>query len=219
VNSTHGVNLEGIEAIIFDMDGTLVDSEIYTIRAIEELTREAGLSGSRVQPDDVYGVTWDVVSERVLEAFPELGSDSVSLALQRHFRAISQQDGCALIPGSGAYFAIVSREVKVGLYTSNVRAAVTHLLGEHTCFEGLDTIVTSEDVTESKPSPQGYLLAAQRLGVQPERCLVFEDSTAGLKAARAAGMRTVGVTHRCADLGAVQALAGQTISDYRALLN
>ena len=57
-----------------------------------------------------------------------------------------------------------------------------------------DTIVTDEDVTESKPSPQGYLLAASRLGIEPEHCAVVEDSLAGLRAGRAAGALVIGIS-------------------------
>ena len=69
-------------------------------------------------------------------------------------------------------------------------------------------------MTEAKPNPEGYLLLAKTLGLEPIRCVVFEDSLAGLKAAKAAGMQTVGVTHSCPDVSIISPYADTLISDY-----
>ena len=93
---------------------------------------------------------------------------------------------------------------------------VDALLGEYEAFRRLEAIVTADDVTEAKPNPEGYSLA-KTLELEPARCVVFEDSLAGLKAAKAAGMRTVGVTHSCPDVSIISPYADTLISDYRSL--
>jgi len=87
------------------------------------------------------------------------------------------------------------RGVKLAVVTSSNLEKMNNVYRNHPEFKGyFDAILTSEDFTESKPSPQCYLRAAERLGVPIDDCAVFEDSINGLKSAQAAGMFTIGVT-------------------------
>ena len=201
-------------AVLFDMDGTLIDSEQYTEGAVLRLLAEYGLSEAGFDLTSLYGITWDAVADLVQAAHPMVQDADVSAALQMHFAALSEEYGVSLVPGSDRFFAACVERFKVGLCTSNVRAEADRCLSHFPVFEALQAVVTSEDMVRSKPDPCGYLLVAEKLNVDPEKCVVFEDSIAGLQAARAAGMRCVAITHRSPDIAKVTELADAVIADY-----
>lgn len=203
-----------IHGVLFDMDGTLIDSEQHTSAAVQLLLDEHNLGPMAVDPGVLFGITWEAVAERVLRAHQELSQIDVTSALQDNFSEILDRDGLVLIPGSDGYFSSLEGRCKRGLYTSNVRTEVDRLLSTFPVFAGLDGIVTGEDVSRSKPDPEGFLLLAATLGIAPEHCVVFEDSVAGLTAAKEAGMRTIGVTHRCSDETKVERIADRVVTNY-----
>ena len=211
------MNFDDVDGVLFDMDGTLVDSEPHTLAAMEAVLNEHGLGPLTLGPADVFGMSWDAISERMLSTHHQISSDSLVDALILHFRRICSTDGATLLPGVLDFFTWAADHHAVGLFTSNVRSEVDALLGEHADFRRLEAIVTADDVAEAKPNPEGYLLLAKILGLEPARCVVFEDSLAGLRAAKAAGMRTVGVTHSCSDVSIISPHADTLISDYRVL--
>lgn len=100
------------------------------------------------------------------------------------------------VPGFVDYVkSMRDKGVKTALVTSSNTPKMNAVYAAHPEFEGLfDAILTSEDFTESKPSPQCYLMAAKRFNVTPVECVVFEDSFNGLRSAKAAGMKVVGLT-------------------------
>ncbi len=200
------------------MDGTLVDSEPKTLRAIDAVLADRALVAPGLSAVAVFGRSWSDIADQLKVIHPSLREIDVEAALVKQFRRICIADGVSLVPGSDLFFAEVAQRYPVGLFTSNVRSEVDALLGEHPVFQGLRAIVTAEDVEHAKPSPEGYLLLAEILTLNPARCVVFEDSVAGLTAARAAGMRTVGVTHGCPDASLLAPHADRLIQDYRALL-
>ncbi len=203
-----------VQAVLFDMDGTLVDTEQHTSSAVQALLDEHRLGPMAMDPSVLYGITWGAVAERVIRAHPDLSHIDVTSALQAHFSASLDRDGLVLVPGSAEYFASVEGRYKRGIYTSNVRAEVDRLVATFPVFAGLDGIITGEDVSRSKPDPEGFVLLASTLGVAPESCVVFEDSVAGLTAAREAGMQTIGVTHRCSDEAAVRQIADRVVANF-----
>lgn len=211
------MKFDEVDGILFDMDGTLVDSEPHTLAAMEAVLTEHGLGPLTLGPADVFGMSWDAISERMLLTHPTIMDESLVDTLILNFRRICNIEGATLLPGVLDFFSWAADHHTVGLFTSNVRSEVDALLGEHAEFRRLQAIVTADDVTQAKPNPEGYLLLAETLELEPSRCVVFEDSLAGLKAARSAGMRTVGVTHSCPDVSIISPFADTLISDYRAL--
>ena len=205
---------DDVSAVLFDMDGTLIDSEQYTEEAVRRLLSIRGISEPGLDLSALYGITWQAAADRVVAVHPTLHDLDVAGELAGHFASLSDELGVALVPGSDVFFEACAARFKVGLCTSNIRSEAERCLGHFPVFEALQSVVTSEDMTRSKPDPCGYLLVAERLAVQPDQCVVFEDSIAGLQAARAAGMRCVAVTHRSPDVAKATLLADAVISDY-----
>jgi HAD superfamily hydrolase (TIGR01509 family) len=107
--------------------------------------------------------------------------------------------------------------VPAAVATSARRADVTRLLGALGLLPRFAAIVTAEDVARGKPDPEVYLLAARKLDAPPTRCLVFEDSTVGVEAARRAGMRVIGVTTAHAEAELLGAGAERAITNFEEL--
>ena len=203
-----------IDAVLFDMDGTLIHTEHHTDHVVSRVLDSHCVDALRFDSGELHGLTWGAAGRRVQQSHPELQSVDVGVALREAFSEVLDREGLCLIPGSNRFFSALNNSLPVGLYTSNVRAEVDRLQREYPEFCGLKAVVTGEDVVHSKPHPEGYLLLATQMKIAPARCLVFEDSIAGLQAARAAGMQTVAVLHGSADRDAAVALSDHAIDDY-----
>ena len=208
------MRFDDVKAVLFDMDGTLIDSEQHTEGAVERLMEAHGLRADGIDLLALYGITWEAAADCIRRVHPGLSDVDVAHELQMHFAALSEEEGVVLVPHSDEFFGACAQRFKVGLCTSNVRTEAQRCLGHFPVFEALEAVVTAEDVERSKPDPFGYLLVAEKLGVAPNECVVFEDSIAGLQAARAAGMRSVAVTHRSPDVARATALADAAITNY-----
>jgi sugar-phosphatase len=183
-------------AIVFDLDGVLVDSTGY----IEQQWRHwAASKGLPVEPflRVCHGRR---ALETIRLAAPELDAEAEVAA----FAPAEESDGQVLGPVDGAPRLLETLPVgSWAVATSGTRAMATDRLRR----AGLPipgVLICAEDVQRGKPSPDVYLLAAAGLGVVPAECLVVEDAPAGIEAARAAGMGVVALTttHRAAELGA-----------------
>lgn len=185
----HSTNHD-IRAYFFDLDGTLVDTEILWVEAMELLARDHGYALSREQSlEMVYGISWPGVYEKFRAAFPDFGHslDEMGALLAPYFNRLRDERDI-LIPGSVALLRELARHRPVaivsGSYRSDVKSAVDLMdLGDLIAF-----YLGHEDYSPGKPHPACYLTAAERLGATPQHCAVFEDSTAGLTAAKDAGM-------------------------------
>jgi len=201
-----------VNAVIFDMDGTLVDSEHLTRRTVNAVCRDAGVNGDLLPDARLHGVTWDQIATDLRALFDVL--EVTGLDLHHRCHALALAEPPAPIPGVIQALADArDAGLALALATSSNRQAADSLLARPG-FEPLTVRVTADDITHSKPDPEIFLLAATKLGVAPERCLVFEDSLAGLRAANAAGMQSVAVLHSCADPPTARRLATHAIRDY-----
>ncbi len=188
VDPTNPVFSLAFDAVLFDLDGTLVDSTPAVIRAWSRLAGEFGFDAAAVQEN--HGMTALNLLRQVL------APHQVSAAHARitHLEA-TDTAGVAALPGSAELLSELPASAKA-IVTSGGRAVALARM-KAGALSPVDVVVTADDVTKGKPDPQPYLVAAQRLGVAPSRCLVVEDAPAGVTAARLAGCTVIGVGGTC----------------------
>jgi len=182
-------------AAIWDMDGTLVDTAELHFQAWVEVCRENGRDFTRADFAATFGrrnpeILSYLFGDRLsAEQVVELGDRKEEL-----YRAAARS-GVALLPGAGELMADLHRRgVAQAIGSSAPRANLELILELTGIGPYLGAVVGMEDTTRGKPDPQVFQVAAQRLGVPAERCVVFEDAVAGVQAARAGGMHCVAVT-------------------------
>jgi HAD superfamily hydrolase (TIGR01509 family) len=207
------VSESGYRAAVFDLDGTIVDSEPRSLRALRRL-----FDAHRVPHDDA--LLRRFVGRRGPEVFAELGDlfpgrhpVQLSAEVEAYFHEPGQPPLAAL-PGAAELAAGIHQQGDpLALVTSASRAHAVPTLQRLGLLGLFQVIVAGDDVTVGKPHPEGYRRASEELGVEPSRCVAFEDSPAGLAAASAAGMYCVAVvtTHPRSELSdADQIVAGLT---------
>ena len=201
-----------IKAALFDLDGVIIDTETQYSRFWGEQCR-------RYFPDQpglenvIKGQTLTQIYDRVFADLP----DEQPLITQR-LDEYELQMTYDYIAGARAFIEYLRQQgIKTAVVTSSNQPKMRNVHRAHPELSDLfDAILTAEDFTESKPHPQCYLRAAERLGCLPEECVGFEDSFNGLRAVRSAGMTVVGLaTTNPAD--AITPLADIVVSDFRHL--
>lgn len=175
-----------VRAVLFDLDGVLVESREATERVWVAWARKNGIDEEELR-SAMHGV-------RSVEVVRALRPESEYVAEAAEIERVQAEDttGLRAIPGA-AEALLALREDRVAVVTSATRALATARLGA----VGLTppaVMVHAEDVSRGKPDPEGYLTAASRLGVDPAEALVVEDAPPGIEAGRAAGAAVVGVT-------------------------
>jgi sugar-phosphatase len=176
----------GVDAVLFDLDGTLVDSGASIARSWRRWGEAVGLGDAFVFTGHGRPAS-DVVAE-LIDGTPKEIEDAIALVAQ-----LEIADAVTVRPYSGAVELVAAiPNDRRALVTSSTRA-----LGDARAraagLPRFSVVLTADDVTNGKPDPEGFLAAARLLGVSRARCVVVEDSPAGLEAARRAGMARVGV--------------------------
>nr|QIY67328.1 HAD family hydrolase [Streptomyces sp. RPA4-2] len=178
-------------ALLLDMDGTLVNSDVVVERCWRRWADRHGLDGDEVMKvvhgRQGYASMAVLLPNRPME---QNHADNARMLAEE----TADMDGVVPVPGAAEFLASLA-----GLPHALVTSADVGLSGARMAAAGLglpDVRVTAESVGASKPDPEGFLKGAAELGVAPEDCVVFEDSGAGISAGRAAGMRVVGVGSR-----------------------
>jgi mannitol-1-/sugar-/sorbitol-6-phosphatase len=185
-----------VSAVLFDLDGVLVESREATERVWLEWARTNGIG-----EDELRSAMHGVRSVEVVRSLrPELDAVAESDAIER--RQAEDLAGLRAIPGAAEALRALRKE-RVAVVTSATRDLAAARLGA-VGIELPEVVVYAGDVARGKPDPEGYLAAAARLGVDPVEALVVEDSPPGVEAGRAAGAATVAVTstHPAAELTA-----------------
>jgi len=180
-----------IEAVVFDLDGVLLDSEQVWDDVREQLARERGGRWSDRAQADMMGMSspeWsrymhDVVGLR--ESPEEINDEVVRRLLERY------RERLPLLPGALEAVRRLAARWPLGLASSSNRPVIEAFLDAAGVRDLFAAVVSSEEVGRGKPAPDVFLEAARRLGVPPERCGAIEDSANGLRAADAAGMLVV----------------------------
>jgi HAD superfamily hydrolase (TIGR01509 family) len=178
------VDLTHVRAVLLDMDGTLVESDAAVERAWRAWSREYGLAEEESLAL-AHGRPAESTARRLL---PALDDDAVLLAAQRQLDL--QYDDLSDVHATTGAEELLGVLARRQLPWAVVTSADVRLARARLGAADIDppVLVTVEDVAAGKPDPEGYLLAARRLGVAPGECLVVEDSQPGIDAGRAAGM-------------------------------
>ncbi|WP_052845021.1 HAD-IA family hydrolase [Streptomyces sp. NRRL S-31] len=173
------------QAVLFDNDGTLVDSTAAILRCWTRWGEEHGLPAGTFDPVKAFG-------RPVTEVVPEvLPAERVAAAVARYEDLEADDVECVLLPGAAEVLRALGDGRWAVVTSASRRTAVARL--RRVGIEA-PVLVTADDVARGKPDPEPFLAAAARLCVAPADCLVVEDAPAGLRSARAAGMRSLAVT-------------------------
>lgn len=184
-------------AALFDLDGVIVDTAKYHYLAWKELAQGLGFDFSEADNERLKGVS----RMRSLEILLEIGGleldEDTKLKLaerknRRYVEYIRQLQQSDLLPGAReCLLRLRARGVKTALGTASRNSPL--ILDRLGITDLFDAIIDGHKAHKAKPDPQVFLLGAEELGVRPERCVVFEDAEAGIRAAKAAGMYAVGI--------------------------
>lgn len=185
-----------IKAVIFDMDGTLVEAKDWHYHALNEALEIFGASISREEHETTFdGLPTKVKLKFLNEASripAHLNSTISAIKQERTLREIARE--CyPRVEHLLMMSWLKERGFKIAVATNSIRATAEVMLRSAGILVYLDALVTNEDVMASKPDPEMYVLTAMKLGVEPAECLVVEDHEYGLRAAELAGCRFVKV--------------------------
>lgn len=182
-----------IQAVLFDLDGTIVDTEPAAALAVVECFKQWGIDADLGDARYVTGRTWEVALDFFFEKYriPVSKGEAGHAMLERYRTAMRL--GITPIVGAVDSIRALAESYRLcvvsGSHRSEIEFALAHL-GVGDCFE---FILGAEDYPNSKPAPDGYQKALERFGFAPEQGLVFEDSHPGIESARTAGIRVVAV--------------------------
>ncbi len=208
-------NLEKYSAFLFDMDGTLVDSEKLKGRALSETCELLGGSADIEVYKEVMGEAWINVANHFFKA-AKISPDIDTFNAE--FRTIYQNLLSEHLEPNKNVVSLL-RQIKAsgnkcGLVSSASQWMVTHAISQLNLSDYFDVIVCKEDVTRHKPHPDSYLKAITELGLKPEEILIFEDSNAGLMAANNAHCDVIAFRHEF-NINHDFKAALKTITDFR----
>ncbi|AHE48629.1 phosphatase YqaB [Aeromonas hydrophila 4AK4] len=181
---------EQYDALIFDMDGTLVDSMPLHLDAWEITSAEFGLPFDRAQLNEYGGIPTRKIVAMLAEQHG-LEIDVEAFARRKVALYLAQIDRVSVFP---AMWELVKRchgKVPMGIGTGSTREHAAHILRQTGLDAFIPVLVSADDVSNHKPHPDTFLKVAEQLGANPANCLVFEDTPIGIEAGKAGGMATV----------------------------
>ena len=186
------MKLSEIKGVIFDLDGTLVDS-MWMWKAIDiEYLGKRGLDCPEDLQKKIEGMSFSETAVYFKERFhlpdslDEIKAEWTRMSLDKYEHQVP------LKPGAGRFLQFLKdHNIPMGIATSNGQAMVDGVLDALKIRPFFDSVATACEVKAGKPAPDIYLYVAGKLGVKPEDCLAFEDVPAGIQAGKAAGMRVI----------------------------
>ncbi|NOK63600.1 MAG: Beta-phosphoglucomutase [Chloroflexi bacterium AL-W] len=191
-------------AVLWDMDGTLLDSAEYHWIA----WRDALAAEGHPITYDQFQASFGQRNDTILRGHygPDLADDEIRRIgdlKEEQYREMVRTRGVALLPGVEKWLIQLHKAGwRQAIATAAPKKNATTIVKALNIEPYIDALTSAEDVQHGKPDPQVFLMAAERVGVPPSRCIVVEDAPAGLEGARRAGMRTIGVRSSHTDLQA-----------------
>ena len=185
-----------IKAVLFDMDGVLINAQEWHYEALNEVLQIFGFEITREMHEDRYDGLSTAKKLQMLTnevGLPEHIHGMINRVKQERTLRIAAQK---CFPNVG-HLVLVSKlkqkNIKVGVVTNSIRQTTEFMLTYAGLRDFLDVLVTNQDVTEPKPNPECYLLAMEKLGVLPVETVIVEDSPYGIQAAKASGATVITV--------------------------
>jgi len=182
-----------IKAVIFDMDGVLIDSEPLWFKVETRIYRKLGFSLSPSMYDETIGMRYDQVVRHWFKKFPweNFPVEAVQKLIIEKVKKIINKEG-KLNPGAKNLLHFLKKEnVKIGLASSSPKQIINTVLKKLIIKQYFRPILSGEFESHPKPHPDIFLSAAKKLKVKPKECLVIEDSVFGVTAAKKASMKCV----------------------------
>lgn len=186
--------LRGIKGIIFDLDGTMVDS-MWMWRGIDvEFMQAHNLNFTKQLEREIEGMSFRETAEYFVRTYPltetaeELMEIWVRMAMDKYMHEVPVKPG--LLP----FLQEMKKQgIRMGIATSNARELLDAAANAHGLYDYVDAVLTANEVKRGKPAPDVFLAVAGKLDLAPQECLVFEDIPQGIRAGLAAGMRVCAV--------------------------
>ncbi len=182
------------KAIIFDMDGVIINSELLWDTAMTEVMQRTGIVFGKGDAAKTRGLRTDEAVQYWYDIAPWDGVSVHSLAVDICARMIPliEQEGEAMPGAISAIHAAAQTDALLAIASSSSDAIIQAVV-ERLNITNIQCLVSAQHEKRGKPAPDVYLTAAKRLGVAPEDCIAIEDSKNGMKSARAAGMKVIGI--------------------------
>lgn len=214
--------LENVQSVIFDLDGTLVDSMWLWHDIDVEFLEERGLTLPETYQHDIEGMSFTETAVYTRELFHLKESVEELKAIWNRMAVEKYSYEVNFKPGAKEFLKHCrQQDILLGIATSNSRELVEAVASALHLWDYIQEVVTACEVPKGKPAPDVYLEAARRLGATPENCLVFEDVPMGIQAGKNAGMRVCAVEDlfSAEQIREKRKLADYYISDYQQVLD
>jgi beta-phosphoglucomutase family hydrolase len=183
-----------IQAVIFDMDGTLVDTTELEYKAWHRMMQEQGVEFTHEEYIKVLGAKGSEIVKNHLD-WEEEAIQEILQNKERYFKELVAQHGLDLIPGVEKLLQDIQQiPLKMALATGASRKKLEFVLEKLPIAQYFDAMITADDTQTGKPDPEVFLNAAKKLGVAPDSCIVMEDARNGAEAAKKGGMICIAIT-------------------------
>ena len=187
-----------VKAFIFDLDGTLIDSEVLWVDAMVAYLADRQCQCPRNEMMTIiFGRSWFDIYKEIIVRFPTVANISVrqmAAELRDYYLRQRANTDSILIPSSVELLKTLAKDYPVIVVSGSPHDDVAEAVKLMGAESSVRFVLGAEDYSPGKPSPAGFLAGAEQLGVAPEHCVVFEDSWAGVTAAKAAGMMCVALS-------------------------